>query len=279
MKCFLERHADNASFATEFFLQSHNVDSPVTRSVVISTLPVICKGFDLKSIILPDIGYSSSINSHTMQTFLSMVRDHLNESIPLVLEKILSQAANLEAGHFWGLIRLLLKHDIAPSDFCQSLTTLYLTDAIGQEPSKPTDWARSAEEGKDVHCFTPTEDCKNCQAVKRFLLDPSLEKQTFSNEVVNSGSYGYQGCLEIAKQDDSGWLITKTDKYWKKKHSKWSEQLKEFRTAMTGVGEGILVRKLGGEKDKILNGECILHKPDDVSESGSPPAKRLKVSA
>ena len=278
MKCFIEKHADNASFMTTFFLKVHSVDSPVTRSVVISNLNAICKVFDLERLLTLGVEYSRTMHSQGIEKFLSLVGNHSRDSIPQVLERTLSQAANIKDQLFLPLVTYLLKHDVAVSDFCQSLTTLYLTSKVGQEPTKPIDWTRSATiEADYVHCWTVKKDCKNCQVVEQFLLDPTLEKQIFGNEVVDAGKNRRHYYLEIVKQVDSTWLITKTDKHWKGKHDKWSSELETFRTEMAKTDEEVLVRKLGAEKDNILRGECILHKPDDIPERGSPPAKRLRV--
>ena len=122
------------------------------------------------------------------------------------------------------LKEMIIFVDVSSSEvqeYYQSLITLYITQTIGQEPKKPSDWARPEE-------VTPkcSKNCDNCLAMKEFLRNS--EAKTYNLPCaydwhLRMKHYGFE-YFEVEKVDGKDVAVTKTLKWWEKLHQQWERR-------------------------------------------------------
>ena len=127
---------------------------------------------------------------------------------------------------------------------CQHMMVTLLERCVGQEPAKPSTWARpSAGCGR--------KECKLCPELDKFLADPSQEigflkdeaKQRFEIRHLYSRAkfHGDHECDEDHEMEDGSKMlkVKKTIRSWEKGHSAWTGRwqtvVDEFRKSMNAA--------------------------------------------
>lgn len=130
----------------------------------------------------------------------------------------------------------------------QSLVGAYITKLVGEEPSKPQDWARPAE----VH--TCHSGCKPCSELNHFLKDPGAKEITMALNADDQIHVRWNFCyLEVGTGDREGEVrYTKTLKGWESRHRTWVSDGKEAQKTLQELPKDALKQALGDKYDALM---------------------------
>ncbi|KAL8719247.1 MAG: hypothetical protein Q9225_003732 [Loekoesia sp. 1 TL-2023] len=179
-----------------------------------------------------------------------------------LLEKIQNQASGLTVEQLKEFLMSFLEEIITVADVSsvevqeciQSLVTTYITGTVGNEPKKPSDWARP-KEVKDK-CY---ENCDDCSKMNAFLRDPELQNHTlpvkeeaWQMEHLRS-QYHWFKYFKIEGNERNPVAVTKTLKWWEELHRNWESRACNALKALRKLPQTELKHCLAHQYDEIMD--------------------------
>ncbi|KAL9123997.1 MAG: hypothetical protein Q9217_006630, partial [Psora testacea] len=198
---------------------------------------------------------TQSIRAGPIKAFYERVSTHERGTPSRLLGKIQTQASALTAEQSKVFLVSLLEEllpvvdvfSVEVQECIQSLITIYVTQTVGKEPRKPSDWARPEE--MEPNC------CDDCSKMNAFLAHPELQHYNLSCKEVWHLRSQYH-CFGYFKVDEVDWkpvAVTKTLKWWEEQHQKWESRASIALEAL---------RKLPQAKLK----DCLTHRYDEIMD-------------
>ncbi len=221
-----------------------------------------------------------------------LIRDFYNQTLAHdkdlasnLLRQLSTQGPNAEKNTALGVLSPLMK-ELLPSvdtgsmevQTCfQSLVATYITKTVGEEPSKPEDWARPAEVYK---CYS--DGCKACSELNSFLKDPEAKELTIALKADDKNHLRWRfDYLETGDGDREGEVrYTKTLKEWGKRHHKWVSDGEAAQKMLQELPQDALKQALGDKYDTLMAldldriGKSTARAPDKAQPAAR--AKRKK---
>ncbi|KAL8838115.1 MAG: hypothetical protein Q9170_002256 [Blastenia crenularia] len=173
-----------------------------------------------------------------------------------LLQKIQAQASELTVEQSKGFLISFLSElipvvDVSSSEVqscIRSLTSVYIIRTVGQEPKKPSDWARLEEVSS---CPRGCDDCSN---MNTFLKDPEAKDYPLDNGNAYHLRPYFHG-FDYFDVKEVGWnpvAVTKTSKWWEEQHPKWEARAAEVLGAVKQLPQDRLKNCLGREYDDFM---------------------------
>ncbi|KAH8744688.1 hypothetical protein F5883DRAFT_654985 [Diaporthe sp. PMI_573] len=160
----------------------------------------------------------------------------------------------------------------------QSLVGAYITKTVGEEPSKPEDWARPAEVYK---CYS---GCKACSELNPFLKDPKAKEITIALNADDQNHIKWHfDYLETGNGDREGEVrYTKTLKGWEKRRRNWVLDGEAAQKKLQELPKDALKQALGDKYDTLMGldlvriGKSTAQAPDKAQPPSRPKRKKGK---
>ncbi|KAL8943294.1 MAG: hypothetical protein Q9211_001041 [Gyalolechia sp. 1 TL-2023] len=144
----------------------------------------------------------------------------------------------------------------------QSLIEVYITQVVGHEPRKPTDWARPEE----VKCNC---SCKNCSKMETFLRDPELQHYTLPKDPYHlQYRYDWFKYFKVDEAERTPIAVTKTMKRWEEQHREWESRASTTLKVLQKLPQAELKDCLGCRYDGVMNLRMVKI-IDDAPENNS----------
>ena len=226
------------------------------------------------STLLKAQGEKESIRAGPITAIHDRVCAHDGGKSSRLLKLIERQASHLTTEQSKDFLMPLMKELISVVDASssvvqrcyQSLVTIYITQVVGQEPEKPSDWARPEEACECYHT------CNVCPGMNEFLRNPEAKSLKISSDDKWHLRSQYNSFNYFEDESVNSPAVTKTLKWWEKQHQEW-----EGRASTAAE----VLRQLPQAKLK----ECLAHRYDEIMdfrmvkvEDGSPrPESESKV--
>ena len=175
-----------------------------------------------------------------------------------LLGKIQPQASKLTKAQLKNFLMPLLEElinvvDVSSSEAqeCfQSFLTIFITQTVGKEPKKPSDWARPEEVVSKFYM-----KCNCCAKMNEFLMDPKARTHRISCKKIWYLRCNYHGFeyFDVESVDSTPVAVAKTLKWWEQQHQKWESYASIALEAL---------RKLPQAKLK----ECLAHQYNEIMD-------------
>ena len=214
---------------------------------------------------------TQSIPGGPIKALYEYVSAHKQETPSRLLQKIQTQASELTVEQSKEFLMSFLEEIMTVVDVSsvgaqrciQSLVTSYITQTVGKEPKKPSDWARP-EEVKPI-CY---RKCADCPKMNTFLRDPELQHHILSCEEPwhLKFKYNYFRYLEVDEVDRTPVAVTKTLKWWEEQHRKWESRASDALEALQKLPQAELKQCLTHRYDEIMDLRAV-KVIDDSDES------------
>ncbi|KAL9005009.1 MAG: hypothetical protein Q9188_002190 [Gyalolechia gomerana] len=176
-----------------------------------------------------------------------------------LLRKIQSQASGLTILQSNEFLPSFLKEILTVVDVScteaqeciQSLVEIHITRAVGQEPRKPSNWARPEE--TEPKCY---RQCDGCSKMEAFLMDPKLQHYTLSSNDLyhlENQHYGFKYFKVERDRKDDTIAVTKTTKWWEEQHQNWETRSSGALKTLQKLPQAELKSCLGHRYDEIMD--------------------------
>ncbi|KAL9628082.1 MAG: hypothetical protein Q9164_007397, partial [Protoblastenia rupestris] len=174
-----------------------------------------------------------------------------------LLGKIQTQASGLSAEQSEFLISFLEEmitvvdvSSIEVRECIQSLVITYITQTIGKEPRKPSDWARPEEERS---CYR--EKCDDCSKMIAFLRHHELQHQKLSFEEFRHVGLYYDmfKYFEVKESCRETFAVTKTLRWWGEQHRDWESRAANTLEALRKLPQAKFKYCLTDQYDEIMD--------------------------
>ena len=186
----------------------------------------------------------------SIEKLFAVVTNRAPDMLPFLFDRIVREqkvvvSKSIDEPDWWMSLVVLINFITNPTctpNFCQRVTESFLIHRIGYEPQEPSDYVRSTQDA--YHCYDYRASCKECRAVRKFLLDPKVSQQHFNGKF--SISTSWKEYVTIKKDSDgAGMMAVKTIKRWKETHCVWKHCLEEFRSRLKTRGKTLENVKVG----------------------------------
>ncbi|KAL8938341.1 MAG: hypothetical protein Q9216_003942 [Gyalolechia sp. 2 TL-2023] len=179
-----------------------------------------------------------------------------------LLRKIQTQAAGLtlqQAQDFVPsfLTEMLIVVDVSSAEAQECLQTLiefYIVQTVGQEPEKPSNWARPQEMERKcyVHCY-------ECSKMEEFLRDPQRQHYTLPSNYYHLSSICHHfEYFDVEKNiRERPIAVMKTTKWWEEQHQKWESRASTARKALQRLSKAKLKGCLGHRYDEMMDFQML----------------------
>ncbi|KAH8755012.1 hypothetical protein F5883DRAFT_620667 [Diaporthe sp. PMI_573] len=251
---------------------------------VISEFAISTFDFELYYAYVKHLYYSNT--DVLIRDFYNQTLAHDKDLASNLLRQLSTQAPNAEKNTVLGVLLPLMK-ELLPSvdtgslevQTCfQSLVGAYITKTVGEEPSKPEDWARPAEVYK---CYS---GCKACSELNPFLKDPEAKEITIALNADDQNHIKWHfDYLETGNGDREGEVrYTKTLKGWEKRRRNWVLDGEAAQKKLQELPKDALKQALGDKYDTLMGldlvriGKSTAQAPDKAQPPSRPKRKKGK---
>ena len=138
----------------------------------------------------------------------------------------------------------------ATSQFFRLMMITCTVRVVREEPEKPKDWARP-DEARDRYCYQ--SDCRDCQLVNDFMIDPTEQSRRF--ESFKDPSHLRWKTIGKCTISDSSCnpIVTKTTKTWEEAHAAWEKRASEAQKTFQRLPQTKLKECLGESYEGIMD--------------------------
>ncbi|KAI5861417.1 hypothetical protein GGS23DRAFT_576734 [Durotheca rogersii] len=173
-------------------------------------------------------------NAGPIRSFYDWAAAYSEDAASRLLWKLQMQASRATKATVQGILPPLMA-ELMPSvntdsvevQRCfQSLVKIYITKTVGEEPSKPRDWARPAE--VISKCRRSNDlPCDKCREINDFLQDPMAQKHTMDLQfdrlhlIPSFHQFMFFRVEEVAQGHRT--CLTKTLGWWERRHQDWEQ--------------------------------------------------------
>ena len=194
-----------------------------------------------------------------IKAFHQYVYAHEQEMSFQLLQKIQSQAFELDKATCKEFLIPFIKEiingvesfSVQMQECIQSLIATYITRIVGQEPKKPTDWARPEEAA--LKC--DDDNCEECLEMSTFLNNPEIQHHNLCRN--NSPHLKKQFLrfllFKIDDTDSNHIVLTKTLGWWEYHHKDWEQRASKASDALQELPRPELEHCLADRYDEIMN--------------------------
>ena len=288
MRVFIDRFLKSEAFLSALlvelllYIQASNSDQSLLESLLHRILESAISNFDLpqyatyiKDRYVRDFDLTGKIRGEKENIRVGpikaiYIRAHtLDQDRPSrLLKKIHTQASKLTKEQLKEFLIPLLDELITIVDTSspeaqtcyQSLIVLYITQVVGQEPKKPSNWARSEEVTRD--CYAK---CDHCLHLREFLKNPELRSYTLPRDKKAhcDWEFNYFKYFEVEEVDQTRVILTKTLKWWEERHQEWESRASDALETLRKLPQERLKQCLARQYDEIMNYRMVRVVDDD----------------